>query len=55
MSSDRLSRQGRIAWKLVARRREARTLAGPNSEMVARAEVMHRCGIGRSTQGNQQA
>jgi len=54
MSSNRLRRQGRIAWKLVAARRDADTLAGPNGDMLARAEVMHRFGVGRSTQGEQQ-
>ena len=46
MSSDRLWRQGRIAWKLVASRREARTLAELNGDMRARADMMHGCGIG---------
>jgi hypothetical protein len=39
----------------VTRRRDARTLAGLNGDMMARAEVMHRCGVGRSTQGDQKA
>jgi hypothetical protein len=55
MSSNRLRRQGRIAWKLVAGRRDADTLTGLNGDMAARAEVMHRFGVGRSTQGDQQA
>ena len=55
MSSYRFRRQGRIAWKLVAVRRDAHTLDGLNGDMVVCAEVMHRCGIGRITQGDQQA
>ena len=54
MSSNRVRRQGRIAWKLVAARRDAHTLAGPNGDMLARAEVMHRFGASRSTQEEQQ-
>jgi len=46
VSSDRLRRQGRIARKLVASRREARTLAELNGDMRARADMMHGCGIG---------
>jgi hypothetical protein len=55
MRSNRLRRQGRIAWKLVAARRDAHTLAGLNGDMVACAEVMRRSGVGRSTEGDQQA
>jgi len=55
MSSNRLRRQGRIAWKLVAGRRDADTLTGLNSDIAARAEVVHRFSVGGRTQGDQKA